>query len=370
MQRVQNFEGHARPRTAPLTVHFTFQYSDTPDFPHGKRQRAREAALWTADPTNYYSEGRFVRLIGPLYSAAQRTAIERAFPEWSPQRHMRIDAIQRAALRDLLALGTALNATIIMPPLDCTCDRYWGFLQNCRMPTAPRDMRLPFRCSQDALMEVKRWNDKGVRFREADFLDHPAVPPIIRASSLRLVAHPDAVQPPAGSPEARFTKVVRPGTPMSDLAAHVDAANPHARLIEITTSDVRRLCKWLGTPEENRKFNRLMRYVLAESARFCPEEDHLGHVANVPNWNWRNPFTAFNCTWGMAHPADFPEPGPSEGVPCGPKGGPSLAVVERVSSTTCARAMLCSVDATSDGRDVGDWTRCNLEGYGGIDYDT
>uniref|UniRef100_A0A7S3BTX1 Uncharacterized protein n=1 Tax=Haptolina ericina TaxID=156174 RepID=A0A7S3BTX1_9EUKA len=157
---------------------------------------------------------------------------------------------------------------------------------------------------------------------------------------------------------------------MSDLAAHVDAANPHARLIEITTSDVRRLCKWLGTPEENRKFNRLMRYVLAESARFCPEEDHLGHVANVPNWNWRNPFTAFNCTWGMAHPADFPEPGPSEGVPCGPKGGPSLAVVERVSSTTCARAMLCSVDATSDGRDVGDWTRCNLEGYGGVDYDT
>ena len=87
-------------------------------------------------------------------------------------------------MRDLLALATALNATLIMPPLVCTCDRYcltpaltltltltltvtvtvtltltrcdryWGNTQNCRMPTAPQDMPLPFRCSQDALFEV------------------------------------------------------------------------------------------------------------------------------------------------------------------------------------------------------------------------
>jgi hypothetical protein len=40
---------------------------------------------------------------------------------------MHLDAIQRAALRDLLALATALNATLILPPLYCSCDRYWGF---------------------------------------------------------------------------------------------------------------------------------------------------------------------------------------------------------------------------------------------------
>ena len=43
---------------------------------------------------------------------------------------MHLDAIQRAAVRDLLALSIALNATLIMPPLDCDCDRYWGFTQN------------------------------------------------------------------------------------------------------------------------------------------------------------------------------------------------------------------------------------------------
>ena len=157
MQHVQGFDGHAqhlgagpaRPAASVATVHFTFQYSDTPDFPHGKRQRAREAALWTADPASYYTEGRFVKLVGPLYTAAQRVAIERRYPEWSPHRHMAIDAIQRAAVRDLLALATAMNATMIMPPLVCTCDRYWGNTVNCRMPTAPQDMPLPFRCSQD-----------------------------------------------------------------------------------------------------------------------------------------------------------------------------------------------------------------------------
>ena len=296
MQRVQNFEGHALPRLRPLTVHFTFQYSDTPDYPHGKRQRAREAALWTADPPEYYSEGRFVRLVGPLYTAAQRVAIERRFPEWSPRRHMELDAIQRAAVRDLLALSIALNATLIMPPLDCACDRYWGFLVNCRMPTAPEDMKLPFRCSQDALFEVKRWNDKGVRFREANFLDHPSVPAAIRAATVRLVVHPEAPHPPAGSVDARFNAMLRPGTAMSEVGRAVEAANPRARLIEVGVEDTRRLCRWLGSTSANKAFNSLANYVLVESARFCPSEDHLLNVANTPGWNWQNPFTA--CVGG------------------------------------------------------------------------
>jgi hypothetical protein len=91
--------GHALPRLSPLTVHFTFQYSDTPDYPHGKRQRAREAGLWAVDPPSYFENGSFVRIIGPLYTQAQRREIERRFPEWSPQRHMALDAIQRAAVR-------------------------------------------------------------------------------------------------------------------------------------------------------------------------------------------------------------------------------------------------------------------------------
>jgi hypothetical protein len=377
MQSVKDREGHALPRASPLTVHFTFQYSDTPDFPHGKRQRAREAGLWAVDPPSYFTEGVFVKLVGPLYTAEQRVAIERRFPEWSPQRHMHLDAIQRAAVRDLLALATALNATMIMPPLDCFCDRYWGFTQNCRMPTAPADMRLPFRCSQDALYEIKFWNDKEVRFREANFLDHPAVPRMIAESAVRVSVHETQPPPAAGSPEAAFAVTLKPGTPMADVGKAVRAANPQVRLVEIGTSDIRRLCKWLGSTEANAAFNRRMRYVTHESSRYCPGEDHRSEVANIPNWNWRNPFTAYNCTWGFATPVDYPEPDPllaRQGALaiCG-AGGVGRTVVERDNSTTCARAMLCDVHVSPEGRPskpLHEASRCNLEGYGGLDYDT
>ncbi|KAL1519824.1 hypothetical protein AB1Y20_023330 [Prymnesium parvum] len=368
MQRVHNFEGHALPRLQVLTVHFTFQYSDTPDFPHGKRQRAREAALWTADPPAYFSEGRFVRLVGPLYTAKQRVDIMRRFPEWSPQRHMHLDALQRAMVRDLLALGHALNATIILPRLMCTCDRYWGHTRNCRMPTAPEEMPMPYTCSQDALFEVKRWNVKGVRYREAAFLDHPSTSKAIVAAAVRVEVSPHARPPAAGSAEAKFTATLRPGTPMSEVEGAVLAANPEARLVEISTADVRRLCKWLGSTAANRRFNRLMRYVTSESARFCPMEDHDEAVANVPHWNWRNPYTAFNCTWGFAHPTSYPEPEDGK-APCG-EHEEGMALPERSNSTTCPRVMLCDADTTPDGVDVGKWPRCNLEGYGGVDYET
>ena len=48
--RWQSMEGHELPQNEPITVHFTFQFGDTKDDPHGKRQRAREAALWAVDP--------------------------------------------------------------------------------------------------------------------------------------------------------------------------------------------------------------------------------------------------------------------------------------------------------------------------------
>ena len=41
-QNVQEMEGHEQPQHEPITVHFTFQFGDTGDYPHGKRQRARE----------------------------------------------------------------------------------------------------------------------------------------------------------------------------------------------------------------------------------------------------------------------------------------------------------------------------------------
>ena len=158
---------------------------------------------------------------------------------------------------------------------------------------------------------------------------------------------------------------------MSDVPRAVDAANPEARLVEIGAADIGRLCKWLGSTEDNRRFNALARYVLHEQSRYCPAEDHDEHVANVPGWNWRNPFTAYNCTWGFATPQDFPEP--ADGRPPCAQGGAGVALAERTNSTTCPRAMLCQVAVHPDGRPtipLQKASRCNLEGYGGLDYQT
>ena len=103
--------------------HVISQFGDTGDHPHGKRQRAREAALWAVDPPEYFTEvrpcnqgtshltpgaphlpnadgqGVFVALKGPSTTPEQQEAVYKRFPEWSPQRHMFMDAPQRQAVR-------------------------------------------------------------------------------------------------------------------------------------------------------------------------------------------------------------------------------------------------------------------------------
>jgi len=288
---------------------------------------------------------------------------------------MALDAIQRAVVRDLLALSRALGAALVMPPLTCSCDRYWGHLENCRMPTAPRAMPLPYRCTQDSLFEIKFWNDKKVDFREADFLDDARVPRAVTEAAVRVVVHPDAPLPQAGTAEETFSAVLRPGTPMSEVGAAVRRANADARLVEIGAADLRRLCKWLGSTEQNAAFNALQRYVLHESARYCPVEDHWPEV-DRPGWDWMNPFTAYNCTWGFTPPTDFPEP--ADGAPpCAGRAAAGVpmagggAFADRHNSTSCARAMLCDYHVREGGElsiELERASRCNLEGYGGVNY--
>ena len=45
---------------------------------------------------------------------------------------------------------------------------------------------------------------------------------------------------------------LRYGTPMSEVRAAVLAANPAARVVEIEAPHLKRLCRWLGTPEQIR----------------------------------------------------------------------------------------------------------------------
>ena len=52
-QRSETMEGHALPRHAVQALHLTYSFGDTADYPYGKRQRAREAGLWSQDSDRY-----------------------------------------------------------------------------------------------------------------------------------------------------------------------------------------------------------------------------------------------------------------------------------------------------------------------------
>ena len=353
-QNVQEMPGYELPQNEPITVHFTFQFGDTGDYPHGKRQRAREAALWAVDPPEYFTEGIFVAVAGPTTTLEYKEQVYKRFPEWSPQRHMFMDAPQRQAVRDILGLATAVDGVMVMPKFYCHCDRYWGFLSRCRMPMVP-NMKLPFNCPMDSLYETPRWNKAKVKFREHTFLSNPNVPEALKANRVLVSVAEKGVAPKVTMNNRSHVELPY-GTLYSDVKAAVLKANPSVRVIEIANDDLRRLCRWLGSAKKNADFNKLGRYIFTESSRYCPQEDMGGYGA--PGFDWRNPFTAYNCTWGFHYPAPFPE---DDGA-CSPQaiaksndgtvGVSGVKLKERSNSTTCPRQMLCDYNTLPDGRET------------------
>ena len=289
-QNVQEMAGHEQPQHEPITVHSTFQFGDTKEYPHGKRQRAREAALWAVDPPEYFTEGVFVALKGPSYERSYMDQVYKRFPEWSPQRHMFTDAPQRQAVRDLLGLATAIDGITVLPKLWCHCDRYWNALSRCRNPQL-QGMALPFNCPMDSLYDTSRWNAKKVRFREHTFLSNPHMPAEVRANTITVTVAQKGipVKPPTqGSVELPY------GTPMASVAALVRKTHPKFRVLELANADLRRLCRWLGSSAAARDFNVVMRYITTESSRYCPSEDGGGYFR--PGFDWQNPFHGINVS--------------------------------------------------------------------------
>ena len=260
-------------------------------------------------------------------------------------------------MRDLLGLATAVGGIMVMPKLWCHCDRYWGFLKNCRFPFVP-NMPLPFNCPQDALYDPTRWHAKKVKYREHTFLSNPNVPASLIENTLALtVAEPGATPTPSTSKNALELPY---GTPLSEVRAAVLKQNPAVRVIKVSNAHLRRLCRWLGSAADNRAFNQLIKYILTESSRYCPDEDHNRYGGQGGGWDWQNPFTAYNCTWGFHHPALFPSEDVCHQV------HPTERVSERGNSTTCPRQMLCDWNTLEDGRETKPITWCNIEGYNGM----
>jgi hypothetical protein len=337
----------------PVAVHTTFQFGDTPEFTWGKRNRLRERLLWKVDEDSYYarqgpgpdpteaSYHGYLQLTGELVEALtsstvrvessssikiegdksysdgmhkHRAAIE-AMGESNPNKHLLLDAFQRRLVANAMALGRALKRKVIMPKMQCWCDRYWWLLEDCRFPGVPEmQHQLPFHCPFDHLYDLEKWVHSDVPFREYSFLNNSRVAAADRADSVAL--HVRGSRAPAPGLGARVVEL----SPGDDYARVRDAVRAkgwsdafvltvHARSLEL-------LCEDLGAGTANDAFNKVMHRVLgtAEQIRYCDRKANPFFDKPTPGYdNMKNPI---NCTWGFHRPPPLPAGGRAAGGTC------------------------------------------------------
>ena len=158
-------------RAGALSVHPTYQFSDDPSFPFGKRSRLRQYGLWMAPEEAGYAAGRFLALRDdtamppPLSSLPPSNAAATAV---LLKAHFDADVEWRGRVHIGLALARATNRALILPRSPCFCDRSWAPLAACRLPGAPATT-LPFECPLDHIANTALWERSGVPFRAIGF---------------------------------------------------------------------------------------------------------------------------------------------------------------------------------------------------------
>jgi hypothetical protein len=146
-----------RSGVSPFAVHNTYQYSGTA----GKIARFRENGLWAVDDAAYFGVAederfdddddetlgdarRFLLLTYDVPGALADPAPSVSTPKGgTPVTHVDLIRYQVNRVRDGLALASALNRTLILPPLLSTCDRWFNLLPNCTQGDARFPMIAP-----------------------------------------------------------------------------------------------------------------------------------------------------------------------------------------------------------------------------------
>ena len=138
-----------RSGVTPFAVHNTYQYSGTA----GKIARFRENGLWAVDDAAYYDVGdananakerKFLLLKYDVPRRLADPARAKATPKGgTPHAHIELMTYQVNRVRDGLALASALNRTLVMPPLLSVCDRWFNLLPNCTQGDAQFPMLAP-----------------------------------------------------------------------------------------------------------------------------------------------------------------------------------------------------------------------------------
>lgn len=191
-----------------MVVHTTYQFSHS----MGKRQRLREAMLWAMDPPEYYSPDDRRGFI--TFDPELPPELRGAGPGVAPQ--LQAAAWYRLAVRNVLALAQLTNRTLVMAPLKCLCDRWWGNVApSCRIPGSSTPP--PFeRCPMDHVFFLPNFEKAGVIYREHSLLENPRTPEAVRNSvtEVRLPALPTDREAVAAlqSADARVLRVMDPTT--------------------------------------------------------------------------------------------------------------------------------------------------------------
>ena len=177
--------------------------------------------------------------------------------QWSPRLKAHLELIDRffVALRNAMAVAKALNRALILPRIQCLCERAqspWGILPSCVKDGASTPM--PFVCPLEYLLDLEElegmWHTKYLQLhpwtlRDAD--KHPSVAQEINqhATTIRWSTPPvggseaDASAPTEGGDHAGASTVrIKPG--LSDVGwrqAVAQAGVDSARLLHLESAD-------------------------------------------------------------------------------------------------------------------------------------
>mmetsp|Transcript_19097 Transcript_19097/g.26441 ORF Transcript_19097/g.26441 Transcript_19097/m.26441 type:complete len:801 (-) Transcript_19097:47-2449(-) len=338
-RRLQDYSG-----IAPIAVHLTYQFGDTADYVYGKRQRLREHGIWLMEEESYFTDGDFLAItnaeagykhIVHKYAPRARVCKETdpvASKCWHGERltedsireghlsprdpekyqdparpHLEIQGWLRGVLRNGIVLSQILNRTLILPRLECFCERHWWLLEDCRIPAGKSQMPMPYNCPMDHIFEPAEWYYHKVNFREPTFLNNSRVPLDVKNSRLQ-VRLDGARESGAHFDGPRHTLHLPQQLTFFQAAEHIRhldsgaTSQSHKRVIEINAAELRNRFSLCGgsVPQEVKALNeRLMHILDGRLVEFCSKERNtlLHEVAPIFERQGLDAKQGMNCSY-------------------------------------------------------------------------
>ena len=248
----------------------------------GKLWRFREAGLWLLDPPEYYepaapAAARYLSFappepprgadLAPLRNAsAPARKNDKYRAGWlvpaalnlSPRLAQQLELVRRhlLAMRDALALAHALQRTLILPRLQCVCDRSEApsILEGCVYEGS--DLAPPFTCPLTHIFDIAAFQrirpppspaaadpsarpaaaPRGARvdFRESSFLANPLTPSGVAASrrTVRVARSAEEGRRLRAEGEAAIREGTSDAQAVADLRAHAETPLLHLESAE------------------------------------------------------------------------------------------------------------------------------------------